>query len=160
MTTPHPVPPVSAPTRERPFAPFLCFSLYAAGNAFNRLYKRVLDRWGLTYPQYLVMVALREGDDRTVGELGDLLFLESNTLTPLLKRLETAGLVERRRDTADERVVRVQLSPGGRAVAQELACVPMAMLAATGDDGHVLSMLPDLIAKIDAVADTLRGATN
>jgi DNA-binding MarR family transcriptional regulator len=145
-------------TREQPFAPFVCFSLYSASLAFNRLYKQVLDRWGLTYPQYLVMVALREGDDRTVGELGDLLFLESNTLTPMLKRLEAAGLVVRRRDTADERVVRISLSPKGREIAQDLTCVPSEMIAAFGDDAPDIGAMPDLIARIDAVADKLRSA--
>ena len=169
-------------SRDQPFAPFLCFSLYAANLAFNRLYKQVLDRWGLTYPQYLVIVALREGDDRSVGELGDLLFLESNTLTPMLKRLEAAGLVIRRRDTADERVVRISLSPNGREVAQDLTCVPAAMITAFGNaplNGGALPALPalpdlpdlpdlpalpdlpdlpDLIARIDAVADKLRRA--
>jgi MarR family transcriptional regulator, organic hydroperoxide resistance regulator len=160
MTAPAPSP----ASREQPFAPFLCFSIYAAGLAFNRLYKSVLDRWGLTYPQYLVMVALREGDDRSVGELGELLFLESNTLTPMLKRLEAAGLVERRRDCADERVVRIRLSPQGRIVAQDLTCVPGDMLAAVGHDGkgeaQGLESLPELIAAIDAVAAKLRRAAS
>jgi len=146
------------PSREQPFAPLLCFSLYSASLAFNRLYKQVLDRWGLTYPQYLVIIALREGDDRTVGELGDLLFLESNTLTPMLKRLEAAGLVTRRRDTADERVVRIHLSPKGRDIAQELTCVPGEMLTAFGDNAPDIGALPDLITRIDAVADKLRSA--
>jgi len=86
---------------------FLCFGVYSTGLAFNRLYKPLLDRYGLTYPQYLVMVALARRDDQTVGELGGQLFLESNTLTPLIKRLEAAALVTRQRDTKDERVVRV-----------------------------------------------------
>jgi len=145
-------------SRDAPFAPFVCFSIYAAGLAFNRLYKQVLDRWGLTYPQYLVLVALREGDDRSVGELCDLLFLESNTLTPLLKRMEAAGLVERRRDSADERVVRIRLSPHGHTVAADLVCVPHDMLAATGDDAESLRQLPDLIARLDSIADRLRQA--
>jgi len=136
----------------------VCFSIYAAGLAFNRLYKQVLERWGLTYPQYLVMVALREGDDRSVGELCDLLFLESNTLTPLLKRLEAAGMVERRRDPADERVVRIRLSPQGRTVADELVCVPTEMIAATGNDDETMRELPDLIARLDRIAETLRSA--
>jgi MarR family transcriptional regulator, organic hydroperoxide resistance regulator len=157
MMTDSPVPPPT-PSRERPFAPLLCFSIYAAGLAFNRLYKQVLERWGLTYPQYLVLIALREGDDRSVGELGDLLFLESNTLTPLLKRMEAAGLVERRRDSADERVVRIRLSPQGRAVVADLACVPTEMLAATGDFGDSLQDLPQLIGTIDRVAEQLRRA--
>lgn len=151
-------PGIVPPSRDKPFTPFVCFSIYAAGLAFNRLYKQVLDRWGLTYPQYLVMVALREGDDRTVGELGELLFLESNTLTPMLKRLEAAGLLERRRDSADERVVRVTLSPHGRSVAQELTCVPLDMLSATGETAEGLGDLSALITALDTLADTLREA--
>ncbi|WHO40582.1 MarR family transcriptional regulator [Sphingobium sp. AP49] len=112
---------------------FLCFGVYSTGLAFNRLYKPLLDRYGITYPQYLVMVALARRDDQTVGELGGQLFLESNTLTPLIKRLETAGLVDRRRDSADERVVRVRLTSQGRGVTQEAsACVPEEILRASG----------------------------
>lgn len=112
---------------------FLCFGVYSTGLAFNRVYKPLLDRLGLTYPQYLVMVALARRDDQTVGELGQQLFLESNTLTPLIKRLEAAGLVDRRRDSADERVVRVRLTTQGHGVAQEAAtCVPEEILKASG----------------------------
>jgi len=80
-----------------------------AGHAFNRVYKPLLDRLGLTYPQYLLMVALWEQDDQTVGALGEKLFLESSTLTPLIKRLESVGLLARTRDPTDERQVRVRL---------------------------------------------------
>lgn len=112
---------------------FLCFGVYSTGLAFNRLYKPLLDRYGLTYPQYLVMVALAWRDDQTVGELGGQLFLESNTLTPLIKRLEAAGLVTRQRDKADERVVRVRLTERGQAVAQDVsACVPAELMEAVG----------------------------
>ncbi|KAK0356363.1 MAG: MarR family transcriptional regulator [Pseudomonadota bacterium] len=112
---------------------FLCFGVYSTGLAFNRLYKPLLDRHGLTYPQYLVMVALARRDDQTVGELGNQLFLESNTLTPLIKRLEAAGLVTRQRDTADERVVRVRLTQRGQSVAQDVStCVPAELMEAVG----------------------------
>src|SRR3546814_12790540 len=89
----------------------LCFAIYSACLAFNRLYQPLLDAMGLTYPQYLVMLALWEQDSQGtgelgVGELGERLFLETSTLTPLLKRLETAGYVPRRRNPADERQVR------------------------------------------------------
>jgi len=110
----------------------LCFGVYSTGLAFNRVYKPLLDRLGLTYPQYLVMVVLWQRDGQTVGELGDQLFLESNTLTPLIKRLEAAGYLTRRRDTADERVVRVFLTEAGRDLAGEAACVPDQILAACG----------------------------
>src|SRR3978361_1043011 len=80
----------------------ICLAIYAAGHAVNRVYKPLLDPLNLTYPQYLVMVALWEEDGRTVGGLGEKLALESNTLTPLLKRMEADGLVTRARDPQDE----------------------------------------------------------
>jgi MarR family transcriptional regulator, organic hydroperoxide resistance regulator len=95
---------------------FLCFAIYSANLAVNRLNKPVLDQLGLTYLQYIVLVALYEQDDQTVGGLGDKLFLDSSTLTPLLKRLETMGHLTRQRDPQDERQVRVCLTPQGRSV--------------------------------------------
>ena len=92
----------------------LCFATYAAAHAFTRVYKPLLDPLGLTYPQYLVMLVLWEQEGLTVKDIGERLFLDSGTLTPLLKRLQTAGLVERTRDTVDERQVRVTLTPKGR----------------------------------------------
>src|SRR3954471_16564811 len=94
----------------------LCFALYAASRGFTRAYAPLLEPLGLTYPQYLVMVALWERDARPVHELGTCLDLDSGTLTPLLKRLEAAGLVERHRDRADERVVKIYLTADGRAL--------------------------------------------
>lgn len=88
---------------------FLCFAVYSVNHAFTRVYKPLLDKLDLTYPQYLVMDLLWERDDQTVGELGKKLFLESSTLTPLLKRLQSLGHVERSRDPADERQVRVSV---------------------------------------------------
>src|SRR5258707_9190090 len=87
----------------------VCFAVYAAGHAFNRVYKPLLDELGLTYPQYLVMTALWGEDDQTVGALGGQLSLEYSTLTPLLKRLERLGMISRRRDPEDERQVRLRL---------------------------------------------------
>ena len=83
----------------------LCFAVYSTAHAFNRVYKPLLDRLGLTYPQYLVMMVLWEGDDVPVKEIGDRLLLDSGTLTPLLKRLEAAGLIKRTRSRHDERQV-------------------------------------------------------
>ncbi|WP_245926708.1 MarR family winged helix-turn-helix transcriptional regulator [Breoghania corrubedonensis] len=111
---------------------FLCFSVYATGHAFNRVYKPLLDELGLTYPQFLVMAALWEGDDRTIGSLGGALGLESSTLTPLVKRLETAGLLVRRRDTRDERVVRVSLTEKGHALRDAAGGIPACVFEATG----------------------------
>ena len=98
----------------------LCFSVYSAGLAFNRVYRRPLKRLGLTYPQSLVMLALWEQDLQLVGQLGERLSLESSTLTPLLKRLETLGLVTRRRSDADERRVVVGLTEKGGALRGEV----------------------------------------
>lgn len=98
----------------RKLSNFLCFAIYSANLAFGRAYKPILDKLGLTYTQYVAMVALSEEDDQTVGTLGEKLFLESNTLTPILKKLESEGYLQRRRDPADERQVRVTLTPAGR----------------------------------------------
>ncbi|MHA6767148.1 MarR family winged helix-turn-helix transcriptional regulator [Sphingobium ummariense] len=110
----------------------LCFAVYSTGLAFNRVYKPLLDRLGLTYPQYIAILALAQKDDQSIGELGEQLFLESNTLTPLVKRLEAAGFVARRRDAADERVVRVSLTDRGRALLTGLQCVPDEITQAAG----------------------------
>jgi DNA-binding MarR family transcriptional regulator len=95
-------------------ADFLCFAIYSANLAYGRAYKPILEKLGLTYPQYIAVVALWEEDDQTVGRLGEKLFLESNTLTPILKKLEAMGYVSRRRDPKDERQVRVRLTEAGR----------------------------------------------
>lgn len=95
-------------------ADFLCFAIYSANLAYGRAYKPILEQLGLTYPQYIAIVALWEEDNQTVGSLGEKLFLESNTLTPLLKKLEGMGYVQRKRDPADERQVVVSLTEAGR----------------------------------------------
>jgi DNA-binding MarR family transcriptional regulator len=98
----------------RKLSNFLCFAVYSANLAFGRAYKPILDAVGLTYTQYITMVALSEQDEQTVSVLGEKLFLESNTLTPILKKLEQFGFIRRRRDPEDERQVRVSLTPAGR----------------------------------------------
>lgn len=103
----------------------LCFALYSASLAMTKLYKPLLDRLGLTYPQYLAMLVLWERDALAVGELGERLFLDSGTLTPLLKRLEVAGLVSRSRAAGDERRVIVTLTDAGRALREQAVDVPM-----------------------------------
>jgi DNA-binding MarR family transcriptional regulator len=111
----------------------LCFAIYSAGHAFNRVYKPLLDRLGLTYPQYLVMLVLWERDGLSVKEIGERLFLDSGTLTPLLKRLEAAHLVKRTRSAADERQVLVALTAQGAGLREKAkATVPPAILDATG----------------------------
>ena len=114
------------------FDDLICFAVYSAGHAFNRVYKPLLDELGLTYPQYMVMISLWAKDDQTVGELGELLFLESSTLTPLLKRLETIGYLTRSRDPADERQVRIRLSNAGRALQKKARDIPRCILEASG----------------------------
>ncbi|MFC5067350.1 MarR family winged helix-turn-helix transcriptional regulator [Flaviflagellibacter deserti] len=110
----------------------ICFAVYSTGHAFNRVYKPLLEKLGLTYPQYLVMVALWTEDDQTVGSLGDKLFLESSTLTPLLKRLEGMGHITRSRDPADERQVRVRLTKSGLSLQQDSDHLAGCILSATG----------------------------
>jgi len=107
----------------------LCFALYSASLAMTRLYKPLLDAIGLTYPQYLVMLVLWERDGLTVSELGERLSLDSGTLTPLLKRLEAAGLLQRERDAQDERCVRVALTRAGRALRARAEPIPACLLA-------------------------------
>jgi DNA-binding MarR family transcriptional regulator len=109
----------------------LCFALYSASLAMTKLYKPLLDEVGLTYPQYLVMLALWEADGVTVSALGERLSLDSGTLTPLLKRLEAAGLVSRTRDVADERRVHVTLTAAGRRLKAKAQRIPSCILAAT-----------------------------
>lgn len=93
---------------------YLCFAVYSANLAFGRAYKPILDAVGLTYTQYIAMVALSDEDEQTVSVLGEKLFLESNTLTPILKKLEQTGYISRIRNPADERQVRVSLTAAGR----------------------------------------------
>ncbi|WP_028604108.1 MarR family winged helix-turn-helix transcriptional regulator [Ottowia thiooxydans] len=109
----------------------LCFALYSTSLAMTKLYKPLLDTLGLTYPQYLVMLALWEKDAQMVSALGQRLSLDSGTLTPLLKRLQTAGLVSRIRDAADERRVHIVLTAEGRKLKEHAVQVPKCVLAAT-----------------------------
>lgn len=121
----------------------LCFSIYSAGHAFNQLYRPLLDAIGLTYPQYLVMMALWEEDGQQVKMLGEKLGLDSGTLSPLLKRLEQAGYVERRRDTADERQVFITLTEPGRAMKSHAVQVMRAIGEQTGCTMGELGTLRD-----------------
>ncbi len=109
----------------------LCFALYSASLAMTKLYKPLLDELGLTYPQYIAMLALWEEDGMTVSALGERLHLDSGTLTPLLKRLESAELVVRLRDVDDERRVRIRLTPAGRRLRTKATRIPACVLDAT-----------------------------
>lgn len=110
----------------------LCFAVHSTGFAFNRIYRRPLQRLGLTYPQYLVMVALWGEDGVTVGRLGERLALDTSTLTPLLKRLEGLGLLTRNRSSTDERRVMVALTEKGRAMQLEAADVTRCIVEGAG----------------------------
>ena len=109
----------------------ICFAVYSTAHAFNRVYKPLLDRLGLTYPQYLVMLALWERDGVAVKEIGERLYLDSGTLTPLLKRLEAADLVKRSRSTEDERQVLIGLTSQGQSLKDKARAVPSSILAAS-----------------------------
>ena len=128
----------------------ICFAVYSTAHAFNRVYKPLLGRLGLTYPQYLVMLVLWERDGLSVGEIGDRLGLDSGTLTPLLKRLEGAGYLKRSRDKADERVVRVVLSPAGDALRGPAADAVRAIGCLIGQPAGDLAALRDGIKALKA----------
>jgi DNA-binding MarR family transcriptional regulator len=108
----------------------LCFALYSSSLAMTKLYKPLLEELGLTYPQYIAMLALWERDGVMVSELGERLALDSGTLTPLLKRLEAAGLIARIRDVADERRVHINLTAAGRKLRAKAEKIPGCILAA------------------------------
>ena len=109
----------------------LCFALYSTSLAMTKLYKPLLEALGLTYPQYLAMLVLWEKDGLMVSELGERLYLDSGTLTPLLKRLEASGLVSRLRDVADERRVHISLTAAGRKLKTQAAKIPGCILSAS-----------------------------
>jgi DNA-binding MarR family transcriptional regulator len=119
----------------------LCYAIYSAGIAIQRLYKPLLDKLGLTYPQYLVLNVLWRNDEQTVGAIAEKLALESSTLTPLLKRLEAAGLLQRRRNPDNERQVVVALTQQGRALRERAGCLGDALLAASGQTPDDLARL-------------------
>lgn len=126
----------------------MCFALYSTMLGLNKVYRALLKDLDLTYPQYLVMLVLWESDELTVSEIGERLFLDSPTLTPLLKRLEAAGLVERNRSGADERQVIVSLTAAGRRLRERAknipTCVAAAMECAPGEIDTLRSRLTDM----------------
>ena len=128
----------------------ICFAVYSAAHAFNRVYKPLLDRLGLTYPQYLVMLVLWERDDVPLKDIGERLFLDSGTLTPLLKRLEAAQLIKRTRSTEDERQVLIALTPQGQALKERAKAVPQSILAASACSiGELSAMRDEVVALRD-----------
>jgi DNA-binding MarR family transcriptional regulator len=110
----------------------LCFAMYSANIAINRVYRPVLEKLGITYPQYLVLSALWQADGQTVGAIADRLSLESSTITPLVKRLEAAGFVKRQRNPDDERQVTVSLTGTGQTLHQESKCLTETLLERSG----------------------------
>lgn len=133
----------------------LCFAFHSTAQAIVRANKPMLDALGLTYPQYLVMVVLWAEDDQTVGRIGERLFLESNTLTPLLKRLEAAGYIRRVRSAEDERQVRIRLTDRGRALREQAMRHKPAWVVQLFDDNQ--EAIRDLRARIVALRDRLGG---
>jgi DNA-binding MarR family transcriptional regulator len=128
----------------------VCFALYAANLAMGKLYRKLLAALELTYPQYLVMLVLWEGDALTVSEIGERLYLDSATLTPLLKRLQAAGLLDRMRSSEDERQVVVTLTAAGRALKKRAQGIPNEVLCAAGCP-------PDELRDLKRDLDRLRG---
>lgn len=123
-----------------------CFALYSASLAMTKAYKPHLDNLGLTYPQYLAMLVLWQENDLLVKDIGARLFLDSGTLTPLLKRLETAGLLTRARDEKDERQVRIALTPEGRALRRRARDIPRQVMRASGQSAQTLRLLRNQLA--------------
>ena len=135
------------PAGERGLGDFLCFAIYSANLAFGRAYRKGLEDLGLTYPQWIAIVALWEQDGQTVSELGEKMFLESNTLTPILKKLEAMGYLRRERNPADERQVRVSLTEAGRRLREK--GMHMNLVASTG-------LKPDEFVRLQETVVTLR----
>lgn len=133
----------------------LCFAVYSASLAMTKLYKPLLDKLKLTYPQYLVMLVLWESDGLMVSALGEKLSLDSGTLTPLLKRLEANGLVARIRDVADERRVHVNLTAAGRKLKSRAATVPACLLAASQCS---LAEIASLTRQVQQLRDRIKAA--
>lgn len=133
----------------------LCFSLYSASLALNKLYRQLLAPLGITYPQYLVMMVLWEQDDITVSQIGERLFLDSATLTPLLKRMESAGLLLRQRSREDERQVVVTLTQAGRDLQAKALTLPESVRCAASCDAETLISLK---TQLDGFRDNLNKA--
>ena len=135
----------------------ICFAVYSTAHAFNRVYKPLLNRLGLTYPQYLVMMVLWERDGVPLKDIGEKLFLDSGTLTPLLKRMEAASLIRRTRSTEDERQVLIALTPQGHALREKARAVPQAILSNSACSvGELFEMKNELVALRDKLNAALR----
>jgi DNA-binding MarR family transcriptional regulator len=124
----------------------LCFSIYAASRAITKVYRPFLDKLGITYPQYLVMLILWENETITLRDLGNKLYLDSGTLTPLLKRLESMEIIKRQRSTKDERILCVTITAKGLQMKQEAMKIPECVLGSINTD---LAFLANLKSEID-----------
>lgn len=134
----------------------VCFPLYAASNLLARLYRPVLADLGLTYPQYLVMLVLWKHAPQTVGSLGEALYLDSGTLTPLLKRMEQAGLIQRARDPQDERRVQIDLTPEGRVLRASAETVPATLVAGLSiTEGEIVGLRDQVRALVGIIYGSL-----
>lgn len=134
----------------------VCFPLYAASNLLARLYRPVLADLGLTYPQYLVMLVLWKHAPQTVGSLGEALYLDSGTLTPLLKRMEQAGLIQRARDPRDERRVQIDLTPEGRVLRASAETVPATLVAGLSiTEGEIVGLRDQVRALVGIIHGSL-----
>jgi len=139
--------PQATKAQSRRLTEFMCFSIYSANLAFGRAYKPILEKLGLaSYTQYIVIVALWEEDGLTVGGLGEKLFLESNTLTPMLKKLEEMGYLRRQRDPQDERQVRVHLTPQGRRLREK--GMTMSLVKDTGLSPEEFAQVQKTISRV------------
>lgn len=146
------------PKAPLPLDDHLCYAIYSAGIAIQRVYKPLLDELGLTYPQYLVLNVLWRKDGQTVGGIAEQLALESSTLTPLLKRLEAAGLVRRTRNPDNERQVVVALTEQGRALSSGTGCLGERLLATSGQSAGELGQLNREIRRLrDAIYSHIGG---
>jgi DNA-binding MarR family transcriptional regulator len=134
----------------------VCFALYSASRAATAVYRPVLEELGLTYPQYLVMLVLWENEPRGVKELGEELGLDSGTLSPLLKRLESLGLVERRRSGEDERRVAVHLTAAGRELSSKANALPTRLAEAAGLTAEELDQLHNTLGRLTAALHNAR----
>ncbi len=139
----------------------LCFRLYSASRLLTQAYHPMLSRYGLTYPQYLTLMVLWEKDSQPVNDIASRLLLETNTVTPLLKRMENAGLVQRRRgESADGRQVLVSLTQKGRELESQMECIPMEIGGRLVCNALTPTSVPALFEMLDGIIETLRKDTD
>ena len=136
------------PEEEKRLEKQLCFAVYATAHAFTRAYKPILDKVGLTYPQYIVMLVLWEKAELPVKTIGEQLDLDSGTLSPLLKRLEQNGLIKRTRDSRDERQVIVSLTPKGQAMRGEVNTIMSSIGEAIGCTLEEMAVMRDMLTRL------------